>query len=632
MIKALDILKRYWGYEQFRSPQDEIIESIISGHDVLAVLPTGFGKSLTFQVPELMQEEGVCLVISPLIALIKDQIAQLEQRNIKAVSLTGSLSLSETTRILDNIRFSKVRFLYIAPERLRSSDFQEQLRYLPVNLIVIDEAHCISEWGHDFRPSYLQLHLLKDIYPNVPMAAFTATATPKVIDDIKTHLKLKNPQCFTQSSVRENIIYKVYEEQDKNGFLLAYLKQNHGISIVYAGSRKMVEKISKYLNFKGLKSNYYHAGLDDKQKQMVYQQWMNEDTPIMVATNAFGMGIDKPNVRLIIHLSLPSSIENYLQESGRAGRDEKLSEAIIIEEPADFLDSESIYLKAQPDPQFITKVYNHINQYFKIALGSLPENTMTFDLNDFCHIYKLPILKTYYSFEILQREGVFIFSSSNQALHKVKILIEGKQLFDFYKKNPFREQIIKTLLRNYDSIFDREVVINPFLMANKTGENYDEILKKLLQLKDDHIIDYKFVTNQSELTFLVPREDQYTLGRLLANVKQHMAHNKKKYQAMIDYVTNKNMCRVIQLANYLGENLKEDCGHCDVCQSKQKSVLSQSNLKQAIIEKLKNNQITDEKELIQAFDQKEKVIEVLRILMDDGKIKRTFSGEIHWLT
>lgn len=632
MLKALDILKHYWGYDEFRSPQNEIIDAIISHNDVLAVLPTGFGKSLTFQVPELMHDEGVCLVISPLIALIKDQVTNLEQKGIKAIALIGSMSLPDTTRIIDNVRYGNVKFLYIAPERLKSTVFQEQMKYLPVNMIVIDEAHCISEWGHDFRPSYLELYKLKEIFPDVPMAAFTATATPRVVDDIKTYLKLKNPKFFKRSSVRDNIVYKVFEEQDKNGALLSYLQNNKGVSIVYVGSRKMVEFTSEFLNFKGLKSNFYHAGLDAKQKQIVYQEWMSEKTPIIVATNAFGMGIDKPNVRSVIHLSLPSSIENYMQESGRAGRDGKTSEAIIIEEPADFLASESIYLKSQPDPEFITKVYNHINQYFKIALGTLPEHSFSFDLNEFCHIYKLPILKTYYSFEILEREGVFIFSSSNNALHKVKVLLEGNQLFEFYDKNPKREDIVKTLLRNYDSIFDRYVVINPMLIANKTGNSYENILKQLKLLKNDQIIDYKYVTNQSEISFLLPREDQYTLGRLLTNVKKHLDHNKKKYQAMIDYVTNKEVCRVIQLANYFDENITGECGQCDVCLTKQKKKNSKSDLKKSLINILKSKGTINEKELIHEFGDKNNVIDLLRLLLDDGLIKRTSNGDIHWLT
>lgn len=618
MIAANEILKKYWGYDAFHQPQQEIIEKVNENRDVLAVLPTGFGKSICFQIPTLQNEKGICLVISPLIALMKDQVAQLEKRNIKAVALNGLISINEQVRILDNVQFGNIKFLYIAPERLQSEFFQEKLRQLPITLIAIDEAHCISEWGHDFRPSYLKINILRDIFPKVNIIALTATATKRVINDVEKYLSLKNPLFFKKSSVRDNLKLKVIESPDKLGNLLRVLKKKSESVIIYAGTRKNVEQTSIFLNNNGFKSVFYHAGMDKNHKEIAFNAWFTEKSPIMVATNAFGMGIDKPNVRKVIHLQLPNSLENYIQEAGRAGRDKQVSEAYIIEEIADVKKTENLYFNTLPNDSFIKDVYVNLNQYYKIPYGELYNEDLHFNLGEFANQYNYSVVKAFYVLEILEREGILAMNQQKEDVHEVYFTADETQLFEYYLKNKLKEKIVKFLLRTYDGIFDNPTPIYPVQISKVLEMNVIEVEKHLNELHNDGMIEYHKYAHSNTLRFLVPREDQYTINRILVDVRKYIEQKREKYLSMIQYVTKNDICRNRQIADYFEETIEDDCGICDVCENRNSNKSENKKINKQIIDLLKNQNMLSTGQLVDALDfPDELILKVIRKMLDD---------------
>jgi ATP-dependent DNA helicase RecQ len=507
----------------------------------------------------------------------------------------------------------------VAPERLQSEIFMEKLRQLPIQWIVVDEAHCISEWGHDFRPSYLEIHKIRDVFPHVPVAAFTATATHQVMEDISVHLKLKEPVIFKKTLVRHNLSLKVIETQDKWGELWSQLHQSEGSAIVYAGSRKNVEHIAGFLNHKGLHTAYYHAGMDQESKDVSYQKWMQNKSPIMVATNAFGMGIDKPDVRKVIHVNLPSSLENYTQEAGRAGRDGKLSEGIIIEEPADFLDSKSIYFGNLPDGNFIKKTYHNLNRHFQITYGDLSEKIYDFDINAFCQHFGVSVVKTYYSLEILEREGVLQFQSSKELFHSVKIIATTEQLYDYYQRNKLHEKVLKVLLRNYEGLFENVAVINPFILAKQMDISAAQTIDELQRMHKQGIIKYQFTERNHTLQFLVPREDDYTLNRIMNSVNKRIVVKREKYEVMLGYVSQKKKCRMVYIGEYFGAKNVKDCGICDICLSKNDKEVMPTPSK--LWEFIKENQPISLKEIsILTGITLGILVPIIRELLDDGRI------------
>jgi len=618
MKTAVEILKMYWGFDNFREPQAEIIEKVIEKKDVIALLPTGSGKSVCFQIPTLMYEKGVCLVISPLVALMKDQVEQLQKKNIKAVALSGLLYENEVVRLMDNVLYNQIQFLYLSPERLQSTFIQEKLRQLPIRLIAVDEAHCISEWGHDFRPSYLKINILRDLFPHVNIIALTATATKKVVDDIEKYLFLKQPEIFKKSSLRENLKLKVIESPNKMGNLLQLLQKTNEVAIVYAGTRKNVEQTSAFLNQKGLKSVYYHAGLVKKQKEEAFNKWFSEKTPIMVATNAFGMGIDKSNVRKVIHINVPNSLENYIQEAGRAGRDGKISEAVIIEEPSDFKDAEKFYFGSLPTDEFVKIVYQNLNQFYKIAYGELPDLEFRFSLNDFANQYNLSVVKTFHSMEILEREGILVMNQQREDFHQIVFKADSDQLFDYYPKRPVKEQIIKLLLRTYDGILENEIIINPVSLAQSLNQKTDVLEKHLTELHKDGILNYKHFPHSNGIKFLVPREDQFTINKIILEIRQYIQLKKEKYQQMLAYMSNNEVCRNIQIAKYFNENESQPCGFCDVCETQSKPLYSLPEIQTQILKLLDVFPEMTSKEIIDALEYPEKTVFLaLRDLLDE---------------
>ena len=621
MNTAHEILEKYWGYKEFREPQDDIIQKVVAKKDVIALLPTGTGKSVCFQVPILMSEKGVCLVISPLVALMKDQVEQLEKRNIKAVAITGILPVNEVVRIMDNVQFGNIRFLYISPERLQSEFFQTKLKQLPIELIAVDEAHCISEWGHDFRPSYLKINILRDIFPSINIIALTATATEKVVLDIEKYLLLRTPEIYKKSSVRTNLELSVIESPDKLGNLLRLLNKSE-VVIIYAGSRRNVEQTAAFINHKGLKAVYYHAGLTKKQKDESFDAWFKESHPIMVATNAFGMGIDKPNVRKVIHLNIPNSIENYVQEAGRAGRDLLPSQAIIIEEPADLKEAENMYFGSLPNIDFIKNVYHHLNQYFKIAYGELPEQDYYFNLNEFSTVHNLMTVKTFHSMEMLERAGILSMNQQREDSFQLVITASNDQLFEYYISNKVKEEILKVILRTYDGVFENIVSINPFYIGQKLNLGNDLIEKHLNEIHQDGIVYFQSSKNTNTLRFLVPREDQYTLNKVIVDIQKYFVLKKEKYKKMLQYISDKHICRNIQIAHYFDEQNIKACGICDICLSKKSTGNSAKTIEKQIMELIKPDAEYTPKEIIEILKISDKtVLNTLRNMLDNNMLE-----------
>ncbi len=622
MKEAVAILQQYWGFDTFRKPQDAIIKEIIQENDVIALLPTGYGKSLCFQIPTLMHDKGIGLVISPLVALMKDQVKNLEQKGLKALALTGYYYKDDLVRIFDNLQYGAYRFLYLSPERLHSEFIQEKLKQLPIRLIAIDEAHCISEWGHDFRPVYLKLKILKELFPNIPVIALTATATRKVLDDIEKYLELNQPKIYKKSLIRDNIQLGVIETADKLGALYRLLQDTDESVIVYTGSRKNSKQVSDFLNRKGLKTSYYHAGLSIEEKEKAFKQWSAGKTPVMIATNAFGMGIDKANVRMVIHISLPNSLENYVQESGRAGRDGKMAQSVIIEEPADLIQATSYFEASLPDIAFIKKLYAHINQYFHITYGSIPQENFEFNLSLFCEQYKLPIVKTYKGLELLEREEIIKLKYHSGSVQRLVFSCSNEQLFDYYRRNPTHEKVLKLILRTYDGVFDTISVINSYNLAKKLNKPVTFIEKSLTDCHRDGIIQYYHHKNTTELRFLKPREDEYTINVIAKDITQQKKIKTDKYRSMLRYVQTQTRCRNKQIADYFGETRQEDCGICDVClKKKQIGKITMEEVCAAILQLLSGEKELSSTSIVHRtkIDDKQ-VVSCLQLLLDSHRI------------
>ncbi len=621
MIPASKILEKYWGFTKFRKPQEAIIDDVVNKKDVIALLPTGSGKSVCFQVPTLMEETGVCIVVSPLIALMKDQVENLQKKGIKAVALTGFVPQDEIIRVFDNLLFGGIRFLYLSPERLQSTFIQEKIKQLPVSLFAIDEAHCISEWGHDFRPSYLSLNSIRELHPKTNIIALTATATKKVLEDISKYLELEKPSLYKQSLVRTNLHLKVMDSIDKLESLRYIVKSINEPIIVYAGSRNNCQRTSEYLNNNEIISVFYHAGLSKEAKEAAANKWYDEKAQVIVATNAFGMGIDKANVRMVVHTSVPFSIENYIQEAGRAGRDGKKSYAVIIEDISSLHKSASFFGKSIPDVDFIKKLYQHINQYFYIIYGALPKETFTFELSRFCREYGLPVLKTYNGLELLEREGILKVNTFGRSITEMVFTANNEQLFAYYRRNPKKEQILKEALRTYDGIFNTICIINTHNLATKLKISKKSLESHLDEINRDGIIQYQSGNNNSSIQFLKPREDKYTISGIVANIKQRKRIKENKYTSMLSYIENDSICRNRLLSQYFGEGKSKNCGICDVCKGKEKDKKTNAKSIRSSILAILKEEAYSSKDLIRRLELDSNVIlKELRFLLDTNAI------------
>lgn len=586
MTHPINILERYWKFTDFRPLQEDIINAVINNEDTFALLPTGGGKSVCFQIPALAKE-GICIVISPLVALMKDQVNALLNKGIKAIALTSGISNKEIDTLLDNCIYGNYKFLYLSPERLQQELVQDRIRQMNVNLIAVDEAHCISQWGNDFRPAYKNINILRQLHPTVNVIALTASATPEVVKDIITELDFISPKVFKQSFHRPNIAYMVFEEEDKYFRLEAILIKNKQPSIIYVRNRRLTLEITQYLESKNITSTYYHGGLNNTVKDQHLNDWLSSKKQVMVATNAFGMGIDKSDVKTVIHINLPDSIESYFQEAGRAGRDEAKAYAVILKNKNDNIALNNQFLKVLPTVDFVKIVYRKLCSYFQISYGEGSYQTFDFNFNDFCKTYKFNTVTTYNTLNILDNTSVITLSKQFNKRIEVQFLISSHALFKYLDSHKDFDIIIKSILRTYGGIFEHSTKINSSLISDKAGIKETRLINVLEQLAKDEIITLLINKTDAQITFIEPREDEKTINRIASIITQQNTLKQKQVKAVLDYVNNDQLCKSIQLLTYFGEKNIEPCGICSVCISaKAKPKTDFKIVKNKIIESL----------------------------------------------
>lgn len=559
-----EILAHYWGFSGFKDKQEEIIEAILQGKDTIALLPTGGGKSVCFQIPSLAME-GICIVISPLIALMNDQVNTLKEKGIKALAITGGISQDDLTAALDNALFGNYKFLYLSPERLQMEQVQNAIRKMQVNLIAIDEAHCISQWGNDFRPAYLNLNILKELQPYATTIALTGSATPEVLEDTITALHLHEPVIFKKSFFRPEIIYEAFEETDKAYRLIQLLKNNKENAIVYVRSRNQAETFANKLNQAGIESTFFHGGLSTKEKKKRLAAWKLGATSTMIATNAFGMGIDQANVRFVIHIQLPESIESYYQEAGRAGRDGKNSRAIIL-----FNENDKALLKRQfidtlPTAIDLKKLYRTLSNYFQISYGEGLFTSHNFNFSEFCDIYNLNPIITYNALQSLERLGILQLSKQFGRKSKIQFVVSSKQLLDYFDRNTQFSLVGKSIVRIYGGIFDVPITIDLDRVAYKNGISIEKVTYTLQEMQKAQVIDLTLHDTDASITFLVPREDDRVINPFTKTITIYNENKKRQVEAVLRFIENTKDCKSLQLLQYFGEENLEDCGICSVC-------------------------------------------------------------------
>ncbi|WP_445749004.1 RecQ family ATP-dependent DNA helicase [Polaribacter sp.] len=618
MTDAKKILQQYWNYDSFISPQEEIIEAVLDQKDVIALLPTGGGKSICFQVPALIKD-GVCLVISPLISLIQDQVENLKSRGIKATSIPSGASQNDILTLFDNIKFGNYKFLYISPERLQMPLIQEKIKQLTVSFVAVDEAHCISEWGHDFRPSFRNITILRKLIPNVYFIALTATANQQVLLDIEKNLELKSPKTFRKSFFKEQLAYQIFTVEDKLLKLQQIFEKTKTPAIVYVNSRNKTQQIAQFLKSKNFKTSFYHGGLSVPEKEMAFENWMSEKTPIMVATNAFGMGIDKKNVGVVIHFDIPYSIENYIQEAGRAGRNHQKSFAVLLKNNNDISNQIEFSKKSLPSIQEVKEIHRKLYQYFRIANGEIPENLLGFNLLEFSKIYNFSVAKVDAVLRILANNSIIEISNTYNKKSSIIFHETSKNLHFYAINNIYIKNFINSLLRTYTGLFEQEVKIDEYLLAKKNNTTSNQIISYLEQLQKDGIITYNSVKTDSEIRFLAPREDDKTINRFSKEITQFIKQKEKKSKDFLRFIQNNSVCRSIQILTYFDEKSIKKCGICDVCLSEKKT--QKKDIDSEILNLLYQKGTLTSQEITQLLDFSEKDILVhLRQLISDEKI------------
>ena len=622
MQQYLDILKQYWGYDDFRPLQGDIIRSIVSGKDTLGLMPTGGGKSLTFQVPTLAMK-GICVVVTPLIALMKDQVENLKKRGITAAAIYSGMSHNEILMTLDNAVFEAYKFLYVSPERLTTPIFMEKIKQATVCMIAVDESHCISQWGYDFRPSYLRIADIRELLPDVPVLALTATATPEVVDDIQRQLHFREPNVFQKSFHRSNLAYVVRTTENKDEHLLKILNSVPGTSVVYVRNRKRTKEISDFLNLNGISAENFHAGLKNETKDAKQSRWKSGETRAIVSTNAFGMGIDKAEVRTVVHMDLPDSLEAYFQEAGRAGRDEKKAYAVLLYNNGDAVKMRKRVSDSFPGKEMVLKVYEALGNYLEMGVGSGLDRVFAFDIGDFCMKFKLPILISYNCLKILQQAGYLELTDEQDSSARVLFIVGKDDLYN-QRQTPEQEKLIHILLRSYTGLFTDMASINEETIAKRLEWTRDKVYEELVGLSKERVIQFIPRKKTPYLTFVREREatERVILG------KEAYDDRRERYiarvKSVLDYAKEENICRSQVLLSYFGEKETKPCGKCDICQKKKETLVTEEDfetirrhIEQALsVEELSVNA------LVKKVPFKEpKVLQVIRFLKDNGQLK-----------
>ncbi|MGV3559808.1 RecQ family ATP-dependent DNA helicase [Larkinella arboricola] len=626
------ILKQFWGYESFRPLQEDIIGSVLTRQDTLVLLPTGGGKSLCFQLPVLALG-GVCIVVTPLIALMKDQVEQLRRRGIAAVAIYSGMHWREIDRALDNCIYGNVRFLYVSPERLKTEILIERVKQMNVSLLAIDEAHCISAWGYDFRPPYLQIAEFRKLVSGVSVVALTASATPEVQRDIVEKLEMREPQVFRQTFARKNLSYSAFYEENKEARLLKVLQGVPGSAIVYVRSRRQTQEVAEWLHHQQIRADYYHAGLTAKQRSDKQDAWIHNRIRVIVATNAFGMGIDKPDVRTVVHLDVPDSLEAYYQEAGRAGRDEKKAYAVLLYNQKDLVDIEQRIIQQYPPIDMLKRVYQALANYANIAVGGGEFADFDFDLTAFCQAFQLTVTETHYALKQLQLEGFIELSEAYFSPSKVVMTVDNRALYEFQVMNPHYDLILKLLLRMYGGeLFTNFISISESAMAKAARMPENEIVVLLEQLAERSVLIYEKQKDKPQLTFLTPRFDARNLPINVMELERSKQRNLAKVRAMVDYVQNPVQCRTRMVQAYFGEEPGDACGICDHCLSQHQASIDTDRLRQRIIQQLDATsgqglaprQLADQLNL-----NTDRLAEVIRYMLADEQLRMDAAGNLH---
>ena len=631
MNKYQEILKQYWGYDSFRDLQEEIITSIGEGKDTLGLMPTGGGKSITFQVPALAQE-GICIVITPLIALMKDQVQNLRKREIKALAIYSGMTRQEILTALENCIFGNYKFLYISPERLDTEIFRTKLRSMKVSMITVDESHCISQWGYDFRPAYLKIAEIRELLPGVPVLALTATATPEVVKDIQSRLNFREENVFRMSFERKNLAYIVRKTDNKTGELLHILKRIDGSAIIYVRNRRRTKEITELLMQEGITADFYHAGLDNAVKDLRQKRWQSGEVRVMVATNAFGMGIDKPDVRIVLHLDLPDSPEAYFQEAGRAGRDGEKAYAVILYSKSDKTTLHKRVVDTFPDKEYILNVYEHLQYYYQMAMGDGFQCIREFNLEEFCRKFKYFPVPVDSALKILTQAGYLEYTDEQDNSSRILFTIRRDELYKLREMGKEAEALIQSILRSYTGVFTDYAYISEESLAVRTGLTRQQIYNILVTLTKRRIVDYIPRKKTPYIIYTRERLELRFLHIPASVYEERKARYEARIKAMEEYVTTENICRSRMLLRYFGEKNEHNCGQCDVCLSKRAtdnlSEESYEEVKRQILDLLSHSPLTPAETADQIKAEKEDIGQVIRYLLDEGELKMQ-DGMLH---
>ena len=631
MNKYQEILKQYWGYDSFRDLQEEIITSIGEGKDTLGLMPTGGGKSITFQVPALAQE-GICIVITPLIALMKDQVQNLRKRGIKALAIYSGMTRQEILTALENCIFGNYKFLYISPERLDTEIFRTKLRSMKVSMITVDESHCISQWGYDFRPAYLKIAEIRELLPGVPVLALTATATPEVVKDIQTRLNFREGNVFRMSFERKNLAYIVRKTDNKTKELLHILQRISGSAIIYVRNRRRTKEITELLTNEGITADFYHAGLDNAVKDLRQKRWQSGEVRVMVATNAFGMGIDKPDVRIVLHLDLPDSPEAYFQEAGRAGRDGEKAYAVILYAKSDKMTLHKRIVDTFPEKEYILNVYEHLQYYYQMAMGDGFQCIREFNLEEFCRKFKYFPVPVDSALKILTQAGYLEYTDEQDNSSQILFTIRRDELYKLREMGKEADALIQTILRSYTGVFTDYAYISEESLALRTGLTRQQIYNILVTLTKRRIVDYIPRKKTPYIIYTRERLDLRFLHIPPIVYEERKARYEARIKAMEEYVTTDNVCRSRMLLHYFGEKNEHNCGQCDVCLSNRASndvsEKSYEELKRQILELLGQSPLTPAEIADKIKAEKEDIGQVIRYLLDEDGLKMQ-DGMLH---